>query len=138
MLKTELIAMPMPIAMHTKELPFAMVKTVVAIAFVVNFKQLIGTSVLGSITTEVLVVVVVRPIMVLAIGLAGPIVAVAILELVVVVLRPMAVTALVVVTEQLLQHWQQPYFSSVTIVTSTTEHTSIASMESPISFSFAT
>ena len=103
MLKTELIAMPMPIVMHTKEPPFAMVKTIVVIAFVVNFKQLIRTSVLGNTITEVLVVVVVvvGPIMVLAIGLAGLIMAVAVLELAVVVLKPMAVTALVVVTEQL-------------------------------------
>ena len=99
MLKTELIAMPMPIVMHTKEPPFAMVKTIVVIAFVVNFKQLIRTSVLGNTITEVLVVVV-GPIMELAIGLAGLIMAVAVLELAVVVLKPMAVTALVV-TEQL-------------------------------------
>jgi hypothetical protein len=89
MLKTELIAMPMPIVMHTKEPPFVMVKTIVVIAFVVNFKQLIRTSVLGNTITEVLVVVVVL------------IMAVAVLELAVVVLKPMAVTALVVVTEQL-------------------------------------
>ena len=101
---TEFIAMPMPIAMHTKEPPFAMVKTIVAF---IDFKQLIRTSVLGNTTTKVLFVVA-GPIMAVAIELAEPIMAVAILELAVialrsmavVALRPMAITALVVVTEQ--------------------------------------
>jgi hypothetical protein len=102
MLKTEFIAMPMLIVRQTMG-PFVKVKIIVAF---IDFKQLIRTSMLGNTTIEVLVVVVV-PIMVLAIRLVEPIMAVAILklavavlELAVIALKPMVITALVVITRQ--------------------------------------